>query len=77
MTPFPHTTVNVLQKKPSRLIGTMPVRQIELFCDSVMPADIDNMVMCDYCTRWFHLKCIGLHSPPVTEEWLCDSCTLK
>ena len=39
-----------------------PGRQIELFCECRMPETYDNMIQCDQCCTWFHIKCMNLHA---------------
>ena len=34
--------------------------QEKLYCECLMPDTWDDMVMCDVCDMWFHLKCAGL-----------------
>ena len=41
-----------------------PGRQIELFCECRMPETYDNMIQCDQCCTWFHIKCMNLQCIP-------------
>ena len=74
--PFPHIVVDSMPMKMYGLNGSVPIRQIQLYCDCLMPEDVDDMVACDACERWFHLKCVGL-STVTKEEWLCKNCTVE
>ena len=33
-----------------------------------------DMVQCDECEKWFHLKCVGLEELTTEENWSCNSC---
>ena len=49
---------------------------IKLYCTCLMPETYDDMIACDVCERWFHLKCVGMpQSPPEEESWICKNCT--
>lgn len=54
--PFPHKKVDMVPKQHSYL----PFYQLELFCSCLMPETYDDMVACDDCEEWYHLKCIGM-----------------
>lgn len=42
----------------------------------VMPDDEDDMIACDECDRWFHIKCTKLKiKPGVDTPWICIKCT--
>ena len=48
---------------------------IQTFCTCNMPEAYDDMIRCDLCDDWFHVKCVNLSSTPAEdEEWLCLSC---
>ena len=49
-----------------------PGSQIELFCECRMPETYDNMIQCDQCYTWFHIKCMNLQCIP--NEWYCTNC---
>lgn len=35
----------------------------------------DNMVACDECDRWYHIRCAKLTRMPTAEEtWICVKC---
>jgi len=55
--PFPHKKVDIV---PQQHISYLPFYQIELFCSCLMPESYDNMVACDECEDWYHLKCVGM-----------------
>ena len=71
-----HIIVDSMPMKMYGLNGSVPIRRIQLYCDCLMPEDVDDMVACDACERWFHLKCVGL-SAVTKEEWLCKNCTVE
>lgn len=33
-------------------------------------------IVCESCLEWFHLKCIGLKTPPKKRTWFCRGCHL-
>ena len=35
---------------------------------------VDNMIQCDLCEQWLHMKCEKLNSSPEADEWLCRDC---
>ena len=39
-----------------------------------MPESFDNMIQCDLCEQWLHMKCEKLNSSPEADEWLCRDC---
>ena len=53
-----------------------PGREIELYCVCLMPDTYDdNMIQCDNCTKWFHLKCMDLsYLPGAGDIWHCPNC---
>lgn len=52
-----------------------PHRVIELFCVCLMPETYGDMIECDNCSKWFHLKCMNLSDPPgVQDIWHCPNC---
>jgi len=53
MMPFP-------QSKKGDHNNYFPGREIELFCSCQMPETYDDMIQCDTCEDWYHLKCVGL-----------------
>ena len=72
--PFPHRAVSTLPIHLS--IGPIfSYKQIELFCTCLMPETFDDMVACDQCEQWYHLKCVGLSvAPQDSVAWLCSKC---
>ena len=54
MMPFPQT------KAGPRYQTYFPHMEIELFCTCQMPETYDDMVECDTCGDWYHLKCVSL-----------------
>ena len=51
------------------------MQQIKLCCECLMPETWDDMVICDQCEEWHHLKCVGLQEAPSKEvQWLCRVC---
>ena len=47
---------------------------IELFCRCLMPETWDDMIECDLCDKWLHMKCENLDTLPFEQEWLCKDC---
>ena len=50
-----------------------PMQEIELYCTCLMPETYGDMVQCDACEKWYHLRCVGLLEPPQV-DWICMSC---
>ena len=69
MMPFPQT------KAGPHYQTYFPHMEIELFCTCQMPETYDDMVECDTCGDWYHLKCVGLQQfPAESEQWNCNKC---
>ena len=47
------------------------------YCVCGTTTDLENMVGCDRCNNWFHLKCIKLKRFPRTKTWYCKPCRQK
>ena len=67
--PFP-----TLQKRCSRN-NFFPGREIELHCVCLMPETYGDMIECDNCRKWLHLKCMNLtqHHHEI-DVWHCQNC---
>lgn len=64
-------------KKCSMRFNHFPYREIELYCSCLMPETYGDMVQCDRCELWYHIRCVGLSSlPEDTELWNCHSCSI-
>ncbi|KAL3865828.1 hypothetical protein ACJMK2_043178 [Sinanodonta woodiana] len=44
------------------------------YCVCENRTKLDDMVGCDHCDTWFHIKCIGLKSLPTSKTWYCKEC---
>ena len=67
---FPHS----IGYKPKEM--HFPFQEIEVFCSCQMPETWDDMVCCDSCEEWYHLRCINRRSIPNSEEqWFCSACS--
>ena len=52
-----------------------PYREVEVFCSCQMPDSYGDMIQCDTCEHWYHIRCVRLSSTPKdTELWNCSSC---
>jgi len=40
------------------------MQEIELYRTCLMPETYGDMVQCDACEKWYHLRCVGLLEPP-------------
>ena len=68
---FPHS----IGYKPKQM--HFPFHEIEVFCTCQTPETWDNMVCCDSCGEWYHLRCINLRSMlNSVEQWFCSACNL-
>ncbi len=52
------------------------VVSINLYCECRMPEAYDDMVCCDSCDTWFHIKCMNLRINRMPKTWMCNSCTV-
>ncbi len=48
------------------------LRVIELHCTCMMQDTIDDMIECDTCEMFYHLKCVGLGT--ASSPWQCSKC---
>ena len=39
-----------------------------------MPESFDDMIQCDLCEQWLHMKCEKLNSSAEADKWLCRDC---
>ena len=49
----------------------------QLFCICRSPEEDEDMVACDMCDKWFHIRCIKLKKLPTCRVWYCKSCKNK
>ena len=65
MMPFPQTKAGPV---------TMQTYFSHMFCTCQIHA-YDDMVECDTCGDWYHLKCVSLEQFPAEgEQWNCNKC---
>lgn len=69
------TSSNVVEMKP---VNSDDDEEVELYCYCQKPESID-MIGCDFCTEWFHPKCISLDEKEIdditnTSAWMCPEC---
>ena len=38
---------------------------------------VEDMLDCDTCHKWFHLKCFGITNAQALRKWNCDTCTVR
>ena len=73
MEPFPHKVASIQTENAP----FFPYATLDLFCTCHMPETYDDMVECEECGEWFHLKCMGLTKAPTEDElWFCNKCVL-
>ena len=48
-----------------------PYIQINIYCSCKMPETYDDMVECENCEEWFHVRCV---KGDLTSEWICNYC---
>ena len=70
--PFPHRKVLALPRKLCRPVKCLPFKQVILYCTCRMPDTYGDMVACDECETWYHLKCVG--NPSKDKNWSCRKC---
>ena len=57
-TPFP------ILDKQSKIPKKVRTEKIDVYCTCLMPDTYGDMVQCENCHKWFHIKCVGrLHFP--------------
>ena len=66
LTPFPRET--------SRPASQKQTYEIDIYCECELPEVYDNMVQCDGCDKWFHLRCMGLIEYNLSQKWYCKQC---
>ena len=48
---------------------------VHVYCVCHLPESYDtNMIQCDQCGSWFHLKCMGLRKNALPDTWFCVHC---
>ncbi len=68
-TPFP--VLDTRSKRPEKV----NIKDIYVYCVCLMPDTYGDMVQCDICHKWFHIKCVGILTLPNTDDkWCCSSC---
>ena len=65
----PSTTVSLAHSQHSAQASTSKV-----YCVCRSSDETEDMVGCDKCDEWFHLKCIKLTRIPMTKHWYCKAC---
>lgn len=69
LTPFPH-----IIRQHAYGNQYFPWREIDIYCDCELPEVYDNMIQCDDCDEWYHLRCFGLKSYNLRDKWYCHHC---
>ena len=68
-TPFP------ILDKQSKIPKKVCTEKIYVYCKCLMPDTYGDMVQCENCHKWFHIKCVGLLTlPNCDDKWSCSSC---
>ena len=57
-TPFP------ILDKQSKIPKKVCTEKIDVYCTCLMPDTYGDMVQCENCHKWFHIKCVGLLTLP-------------
>lgn len=51
------------------------VIKIKLYCECRLPEEYDEeMVCCDGCTGWYHLRCMNMSNHQIPKNWKCSLC---
>lgn len=66
--PFP-----VLTQIGERQTRRFPAESVNIFCHCKMPEEYGDMIQCDDCNEWYHLKCVGINTS-VAGNWTCKHC---
>ena len=53
---------------------SQPESESKVYCLCRTTTDLANMVGCDQCDNWFHLKCLKLKRFPTGKTWYCKTC---
>ncbi len=66
MLPFP-----TLSTKGRRITTYFPYFQLEVYCHCKMPETYGDMVECEECEEWYHIRCVNANT---MAKWLCKYC---
>ena len=68
-TPFPNLD------KQGKIPKKVCIEKIDVYCTCLMPDTYGDMVQCENCHKWFHIKCVGLLTlPNCDDKWSRSSC---
>ncbi len=68
--PFPRTVNTKV------LVSKQSLETYKLFFDCQMPDFADDILACDGCDRWIHLRCAGFRDlSDVPKRYMCQRCS--
>lgn len=70
--PFP-----TLKQPGYRLTRYFPYVSLSIYCYCKMPETYGDMVQCDDCDEWYHMKCVEVESSGIAGKWLCRACSAE
>ena len=63
---------DVVNKKTRRLIQEQDIETYH--CSLCNKPSVQDVVGCDNCTGWYHLKCLCQTKEPKSKTWFCGYC---
>lgn len=52
-------------------------KELKSSCAQCDEPDEGQMILCDWCERWYHFSCVKMKSSPKSELWKCPRCMNK
>ena len=66
-------TEGLVERYNQTLQRSLRIKDIYIYNACLMPDTYREMVQCDICHKWFHIKCVGILTLPNTDDKLCCS----
>ena len=68
-----HLTPFLRSSRPKKSGEEDDVTVVQVFCDCRLPSSYGNLIQCEACSAWFHLRCFGL-AEDFKGNFMCDRC---
>ena len=62
------------KRRLNRRITKEVVCDIYCTCQSSEPDDGSEMIQCDRCNEWYHVKCVDFDLKLTDDDWFCAKC---
>ena len=69
--PFP-----TLNQTGHRQTQYFPYTCVDIYCYCKMPETYGDMVQCDECDEWYHIRCVPVDKRKISAKWLCKTCNV-